>query len=124
MPLLSAKFEFVSLQKDLRKADAAILREHLQIRHFGAELEDFTDTAALCELMDLVISVDTSVAHLAGAMGKPVWILLPFVPDWRWMLDREDSPWYSSARLYRQAQVGDWAGVIKRVATDLSARKY
>ena len=124
LPLLSAKFEFVSLQKDLRKADAALLRAHPQIRHFGAELEDFTDTAALCELMDLVISVDTSVAHLAGAMGKPVWILLPFVPDWRWMLDREDSPWYSSARLYRQAQVGDWAGVIKRVATDLSARKY
>lgn len=124
LPLLSAKFEFVSLQKDLRKADAALLRAHPQIRHFGAELEDFTDTAALCELMDLVISVDTSVAHLAGAMGKPVWILLPFAPDWRWMLDREDSPWYSSARLYRQAQAGDWAGVIKRVATDLSAGKY
>jgi tetratricopeptide (TPR) repeat protein len=124
LPLLSEKFEFVSLQKDLRRADAALLRAHPEIRHFGAELEDFTDTAALCELMDLVISVDTSVAHLAGAMGKPVWILLPFAPDWRWLLDRKDSPWYSSARLYRQAVPGNWAAVIRRVGADLSLDKF
>lgn len=121
LPLLSGKFEFVSLQKDLRRADAALLRAHPEIRHFGPELEDFTDTAALCELMDLVISVDTSVAHLAGAMGKPVWILLPYAPDWRWLLDREDSPWYSRAQLFRQAQPGDWAAVIQRVGAELTA---
>jgi hypothetical protein len=124
LPLLSEKFEFVSLQKDLRRADAALLRAHPEIRHFGTELEDFTDTAALCELMDLVISVDTSVAHLAGAMGRPVWILLPFAPDWRWMLDREDSPWYSRARLYRQTEPGNWAMVIGKVGADLASGKF
>ncbi len=124
LPLLSEKFEFVSLQKELRRTDAALLRAHPEIRHFGPELEDFTDTAALCELMDLVISVDTSVAHLAGAMGKPVWILLPFAPDWRWLLERKDSPWYSSARLYRQERTGNWPEVIRKVAADLAATKF
>jgi ADP-heptose:LPS heptosyltransferase len=68
----------------------------------------------------LVISVDTSVVHLAGALGRPVWVLLPFVPDWRWLLDRGDSPWYPTARLFRQAAIGDWDGVIERVASELS----
>jgi len=121
LKLLSADFEFLSLQKEVRKSDAAVLRMHPEIRDFGAELHDFADTAAICELMDLVISVDTSVAHLAGAMGKPVWILLPFVPDWRWLLDRDDTPWYPGARLYRQARPGDWAGVLSRVGKDLAA---
>lgn len=124
LPLLSEKFEFVNLQKDLRRADAALLRAHPEIRHFGSELEDFTDTAALCELMDLVISVDTSVAHLAGAMGRPLWILLPYAPDWRWLLDREDSPWYSRARLYRQTEPGNWAAVIGKVGADLASGKF
>ena len=69
--------------------------------------------------MDLVITIDTSVAHLAGAMGKRVWILLPSNPDWRWLLDRNDSPWYPSARLFRQGQIGDWAGVIDQVKNEL-----
>ena len=80
---------------------------------------DFSDTAALVSEMDLVISVDTSVAHLAGALGKTVWILLPFAPDYRWMLDRSDSPWYPTATLFRQFAVGDWGGVINEIRNKL-----
>jgi tetratricopeptide (TPR) repeat protein len=112
--------QYISLQKEIRDADQQTLKSHPQILHFEEELEDFTDTAALCELMDLVISVDTSVAHLAGAMGKPVWILLPFNPDWRWLLGRADSPWYPSAVLYRQEVRGRWDTVLERIARDLS----
>ena len=85
---------------------------HPEIRHVGLGLEDFTDTAALCALMDLVISVDTSVAHLSGALGRPTWVLLPYLPDWRWLLERVDSPWYSSVKLYRQAAASDWEPVL------------
>jgi tetratricopeptide (TPR) repeat protein len=118
--LLSVDYELISLQKEVRVQDEDVLRAHPGIRHFGDELKDFADTAALCELMDVVISVDTSVAHLAAALGKPVWILLPFVPDWRWLLDRQDSPWYPSAKLYRQQKIGDWGDVIERVKADLA----
>jgi hypothetical protein len=83
---------------------------------------DFVDTAALCECMDLIISVDTSLLHLAGALGKPTWALLPFISDWRWFLDRESSPWYPHAKLYRQSAIGDWDGVLTRVANDLRKR--
>ncbi len=85
----------------------------------SACLEDFADTAATIQELDLVISIDTAVAHLAGALGKPVWTLLPFAPDWRWMLEREDTPWYPTMRLFRQLAPGDWASVIKRVAGEL-----
>ena len=85
----------------------------------GGEIETFADTAAIISLLDLVISSDTSVVHLAGALGKPVWILLQRVPDWRWLLDREDSPWYPTARLFRQTELGDWSGVIEKVALAL-----
>jgi tetratricopeptide (TPR) repeat protein len=111
--------EYVSLQTELRDADRETLKSHAKILHYEDDIVDFTDTAALCELVDLVISVDTSVAHLAGALGKPVWILLPFNADWRWLLDRDDSPWYSCAKLYRQDSPGDWERVFKRVAADL-----
>lgn len=87
---------------------------------YTGELRDFSDTAGLIENLDLVISVDTATAHLAGAMGKRVWLLLPFAPDWRWMLDRPDSPWYPTMRLFRQDRPGDWAGVIRRVAAELA----
>ncbi|MDO9357399.1 MAG: tetratricopeptide repeat protein [Polaromonas sp.] len=111
--------DYISLQKDIRPEDSHALDTHPQIRRFDSEIADFTDTAALCELVDVVISVDTSVAHLAGALGRPVWIALPFNPDWRWMLARDDSPWYPSARLYRQSASGDWDGVARRIAADL-----
>jgi tetratricopeptide (TPR) repeat protein len=114
------EFQYVSLQQELRDADRQALQAQPSLLHFGAELIDFTDTAALCALVDLVVTVDTSVAHLAGAMGKPVWILLPFNPDWRWLLERADSPWYPTARLYRQEHIGAWDEVLRRVRHDMT----
>jgi hypothetical protein len=118
-PLFSSSAQFVSLQKEIRRNDWRTLQEHAEIVHLGEEINDFADSAALISLMDIVISVDTSVAHLAGALGKPVWILLPYFPDWRWLLDREDSPWYPTARLFRQLSPGDWDSVIARVREEL-----
>jgi ADP-heptose:LPS heptosyltransferase len=86
-----------------------------------ADLRDFSDTAALMSCLDLVISVDTSMAHLAGALARPVWILLPYMPDFRWLLDRDDSPWYPTARLFRQDQRRDYESVVARVRDELSA---
>ncbi len=119
LPYLSSDFEFICLQKEMRPVDQHLIQTS-QIRFFGAQIEDFSDTAALCDLVDLVISVDTSVAHLAGALGKPTWILLPYTPDWRWMLHRDDSPWYPSVRLYRQTQERAWPSVLERMRSDLS----
>ena len=107
------------LQRELRPGDLQILDRRRDIRFIGGALQDFGDTAAVVSLLDLVITVDTSVAHLAGAMGKPVWILLPFSPDWRWLRDRMDSPWYRSARLFRQTSPGDWSGVLRSVRLEL-----
>jgi ADP-heptose:LPS heptosyltransferase len=87
-------------------------------------LVDFSDTAALIECLDLVITVDTSVAHLAGALGKPVWIMLPHVPDYRWLINRDDSPWYDSVRLYRQQASGDWHSVIDQIVSDLKLQSW
>ena len=84
------------------------------------ELHDFTDTAAVIANLDLVISVDTAVLHLAGAMAKPAWAVLSFAPDWRWMLDRDHSLWYPSIRLFRQSKYGDWGGVFERIAEELA----
>jgi len=89
------------------------------IESFSEDLHDFADTAALIANLDLVISVDTAPAHLAGAMARPTWLLLPFAPDWRWMLDRSDSPWYPTMRLFRQREWGDWHGVFEDVAEEL-----
>lgn len=119
---LSPGYQYISLQKEPRDADRRTLGTRPDILTFEEHLADFADTAALCELVDVVVSVDTSVAHLAGALGKPAWILLPFVPDWRWLLDRDDSPWYSSARLFRQDRVGDWSGVLEKVRGELQRR--
>jgi tetratricopeptide (TPR) repeat protein len=123
-PLQNPRIEFFSLQKG-RPAEAELASLITQnwpgpvLRDFTAELDDFSDTAALMMNMDLIISVDTSSAHLAGALGRPVWILNRFDTCWRWLLDRSDSPWYPTARLYRQRTAGDWEEVVQRVAADL-----
>jgi tetratricopeptide (TPR) repeat protein/glycosyltransferase involved in cell wall biosynthesis len=114
--LLMPGVRFYSLQKDTSVAELAQLRaDGAIVEDLSQQLQDFADTAAAIAELDLVITVDTSVAHLAGAMGKPVWVLLTFAPDWRWMIEREDSPWYPTMRLFRQQQSGDWAAVITRV---------
>jgi|HubBroStandDraft_1064217.scaffolds.fasta_scaffold00373_22 Tfp pilus assembly protein PilF len=112
---------FISLQKGDPAAQAARPPEGMVLHDFTGELEDFADTAALIEALDLVISVDTAVAHLAGAMGKPVWLLNRFDTCWRWLLERDDSPWYPSLRLFRQRRAGDWADVLDRVSAALGA---
>jgi tetratricopeptide (TPR) repeat protein len=118
--LLDVDATFVSLQKDPRPDDKALL-EQTGIVDLTAHLTDFTETAALLGRLDLVITVDTSVAHLAGALGRPTWILLPWTPDYRWLLNREDSPWYPSVRLFRQDETRDYARVFDRVRTELLA---
>ena len=110
--------EWVSLQVGERAADLARLPAGA-VKDVSAQLDDFAQTAALVANLDLVITTDTSVAHLAGAMGKPLWILLMHAADWRWLRGRDDSPWYPGARLFRQANPGDWAGVIARVKAQL-----
>jgi tetratricopeptide (TPR) repeat protein len=117
--LLDGEFEFICLQKEMDETERQILTAIPGILQAGEHLQDFSDTAALCETLDLIITVDTSVAHLAGSMGKPVWILLPFNPDWRWMLERSDTPWYPSARLYRSERLQGWQHVIAKVREDL-----
>jgi tetratricopeptide (TPR) repeat protein len=110
---------FYSLQKGEAASQVKELPQETKLIDYTDEIHDFSDTAALIENLDLVISVDTAVAHLAGALGKSVWTLLPFSPDWRWMLNREDSPWYPTMRLFRQPSVGDWFSVIERVKDEL-----
>jgi tetratricopeptide (TPR) repeat protein len=117
--LFAAGAEFISLQKEVRPADQAALDTRAGVLQFSDALRDFADTAALCEQLDLVITVDTSVAHLAAALGKPTWVLLPPNSDWRWLRERSDSPWYPSMTLYRQQQAGDWAPLLDRVRADL-----
>ncbi len=109
----------VSLQKGPGREQVADLADRLGLLDLADRLEDFADTAAVMGNLDLVITVDTAVAHLAGALGIPVWVALPLVPDWRWLLERQDSPWYPSMRLFRQSAWGDWAGVFERLAEAL-----
>jgi tetratricopeptide (TPR) repeat protein len=109
--LLSAlpdDWQWISLQKEVRPEDDAVLAATPALRHFGAALRTYADTAALCSLMDVVVCVDTSVAHLAGALGRPVQLLLPTNPDWRWLRGRSDTPWYPSMTLLRQNKLDDW----------------
>jgi len=117
-----SRASYHGLQKELQAADREELSRIPDIEFLGDSLKDFNNTAALLDLMDLVITVDTSVAHLAGAMGKEVWILLPFSPDWRWFLERSDNPWHASARLFRQSAPGDWASVLGQVQAALTAK--
>jgi tetratricopeptide (TPR) repeat protein len=116
---LPAGFEYFRLQREVRREDQAVLDSSPIIRSDNFDVQDFLHTAALCACMDLVISVDTSIAHLSGTLGRPTWLLLPFIPDWRWLRDREDSPWYPTMRLFRQRTSGDWSEVLDRVAVEL-----
>ena len=116
---IDADATLVSLHQEVSAAEAATLSAR-GVLHFGDRLKDFTDTAALIAQLDLVVSVDTSVAHLAGALAKPVWVLVTYVPDWRWLLNRDDSPWYPTARLFRQGERRTWDEVIPRVNAALA----
>jgi hypothetical protein len=120
--LLDVDATFVSLQKDPKPDDKAALHERTGVIDLTADLTDFNETAALVNCLDLVITVDTSVAHLAGALGRPTWILLPYTPDYRWLLDRDDSPWYPTVRLFRQTANREYADVLDRVRAELLAR--
>jgi len=119
-PLFQSGDVWVSLQKEVREADKDAL-QGFDLCDVTAGLADFAATAALISTLDLVIAVDTSVAHLAGALGKPVWLMVPFASDFRWLLKREESPWYPSMRLFRQQRPGDWDGVVARIGTALRA---
>jgi hypothetical protein len=120
-PLLGANAIFISLQKDPRPDDKAQLVKS-RIINVADHLPTFAETAALMSCLDLVITVDTSIAHLAGALGRPTWLLLPFTPDHRWLLNRDDSPWYPSLRLFRQSDARNWPEVVARVQRELAAR--
>ena len=116
---LPSEFDYFCLQREVRETDLKALVSSSSIKFFNDDDLDFVNTAALCECMDIVLSVDTSLAHLSASLGKRTWILLPFTPDWRWMQDRDDSPWYPAAKLYRQKAPGEWHDVFARIAADL-----
>lgn len=118
----TGEVQFHSLQTGSAADQAAHRPAGMNLTSWGDWLDDFTTTAALIANLDLLITVDTAVAHLAGAMGKPVWVLIPFAPDWRWMLNREDSPWYPTMKLFRQPAIGDWTTPVRRMADSL--RKF
>ncbi len=125
LPLLAPLFKlpnkrFYSFAKDLRTGETAFLSAQKNVFDLSPHLHDFADTARFVQQMDLIITCDTALAHLAGGMGKQVWTLLPFAPDWRWLLYRPDTPWYPTMRLFRQTKSGDWASVITRVAHAMS----
>jgi ADP-heptose:LPS heptosyltransferase len=120
LELITPDKQFFSLQTEVSAADQALLDSRSDIVQMTAGLRNFAD-APLVDLMDVVVTVDTSMAHLAGALGRPVWVLLPFNPEWRWLLERRDSPWYPSARLFRQPAAGDWTSVIANVRTELAS---
>lgn len=114
--------DYVMLQKRISENEQMELAATaLTMTQWSEDLHDFSDTAALCSRLDLIISVDTSVAHLAAAIGRPTWILLPWVPDWRWMMDRTDSPWYPTVRLFRQQAMKDWADPLNSVGSALES---
>lgn len=119
LPLLAIDADFHAVQNELRDGDKSILEAEARLQWHGAHLSDFADTAALLTELDMLITVDTAVAHLAGALGKPLWILLPHTPDFRWLLQRDDSPWYPSARLFRQGADRHWRPVVQRVLATL-----
>jgi tetratricopeptide (TPR) repeat protein len=119
---LPSDLQYVSLQKELSDFDLKVLEKNAFISNYSSYLTDFNETAALIDCLDLVITVDTSIAHLAGAMGKRAWLLLSNNADWRWFIDTESSPWYPTIKIFRQDQLGDWSGVLKKVELELIAQ--
>lgn len=113
------QFELISLQQKMKDRDNSCLVSRGDIKFFGGDIKDFSDTAAIIDCLDLLITVDTSVAHLGGALGKETWILLPYCPDWRWLVNMNTSPWYPSVQLFRQSQNEDWDKVIQKIAIAL-----
>jgi hypothetical protein len=124
LPLLEIQgIELFGFQKGPHEQDIQQLGLGALVHPLGQYFEDFIDTAAAIEMMDLMITMDTSVAHLAGSLGKPIWLLLQYVPSWLWLENRRDTPWYPSMTLYRQTTTGDWLGVFKRVQKALAKFK-
>jgi ADP-heptose:LPS heptosyltransferase len=117
--LLELPFEFHSLQKELSEKDVISLASFPQLHRHENELHDFAETAALMEQMDLIISIDTSVANLAGALGKSVWVMLPYSSEFRWVAEGQKTPWYPTATLFRQKEIGNWGAVITEVEYQL-----
>lgn len=122
-PLAQEGITFLALQKGPAAEQAATPPPGMSLLSLSDEIQDFDDTAAILSLIDTLISVDSSPVHLAGALGRPAWVLLPFMPCWRWLLQRDDSPWYPSLRLFRQPAYGQWQAVIQNVALALKALK-
>jgi len=119
-PLARPDVTFLSIQKGPAEVQASAPPAGMSLVSLSDEISDFEDTAAILSIADLLISVDSSPVHLAGALGRPVWVMLPFVPDWRWLLERHDTPWYPATRLFRQASRGDWGSVMAAMATELA----
>jgi tetratricopeptide (TPR) repeat protein len=122
LPYLTDACQYFCLQTDIRPEDRRTLEANPAIQQYQHEFKDFSDTAALCECMDLMLSVDTSVAHMSGAIGKSTWVMLTREADWRWLTDRTDNPWYPGMRLFRQANRGDWIPVFEQVGAELRRR--
>jgi len=118
-PLARSDINFLALQKGPAATQVTKAPNGMSLLPLDSQIVDFDDSAAILTLADLLITVDSSPAHLAGALGRPAWVLLPFLPDWRWLMGREDSPWYPSLRLFRQPTRGDWPGAIVQVSRAL-----
>ena len=123
MKSLFQKANFFIIQKELSVIDMEFLKKYPEIKFIGEEIINFSDTAAIVENMDLIISIDTSLIHLAGAMGKKSFLMLSWSPEWRWLLDRSDSPWYKSIKIFRQKLIGDWNSVINQIEFELNKLK-
>jgi len=118
-PLAASGASFLSIQKGPKAAEAKSPPSGMQLTDLSDEIADFDDTAAILSIADLLVSVDSSPVHLAGALGRPAWVLLPLLPDWRWLTDRNDTPWYPGHRLFRQTARSDWASVIAALSGEL-----
>ncbi|WP_328514360.1 glycosyltransferase family 9 protein, partial [Ralstonia solanacearum] len=119
-PLAHPGITFLSIQKGPAAAQSADPPPGMSLVPLSDEIRDFEDTAAILSIADLLVSVDSAPVHLAGALGRPVWVMLPFVPDWRWLLERTDTPWYPGMRLFRQHARGNWDGALSAMACELA----